>query len=470
MKFFGSLLVVFLLSIRLFSADAYLKNNIIYEGDIAVLVIHLTGKDIKLKRLEEVAGMPIMEHGGKASSKYINGEKIKDIYYEVMFYPKKSLSIPSLEFKVNGKIEKTKPVELRLKKNPNPSIYFQAFLNKDTSYENEIIRFSLQFKYKDKIKFQDIKFIQPDFPGFWLEGVSYSPPEIKGDFIIHQINYFLTPKTVGKLMIGQGTVEAEQDGSETLLTRRNHERSFTSQPLFVTIKPLPVKTNIVGDFTIETFIDKKVINGNEMAHLMVKIKGAGNFNDIEPFVLDLKNATVTTKDPKIDSFPDKETIRGTFMQEFFIGNAKKDLVIPPFKHTAYNLQTKIKKTIQTEPIKIHVNNPIVEVSKRGGKEEIKLQKEKGFHLYSLNIIIGFLLGVVSILLVQFIVKKKSSIKIFKPTNHKTLLQKLFAYKGTDDGVDALIQKLEDNLYKNQKVTISSKEIKNVMKYISSKEN
>jgi hypothetical protein len=468
-KFFGSFFILIFFTLQLFGAHAYLQNKMLFEGDIATLIIHLEGKNVRIKRLYDIAGMPIVEHGGHSDIKYNNGEKIKDIYYEVKFYPKKSMRIPPLEITlVNGEKQKTNPIDVVVQKNPNPSIIFDALLSNDTPFQNEVIKYTLRLKYNEKFDFQDIKFTQPDFPGLWLEAINFSVPETKGDFIIREVNYYLMPKKIGDIHLSEGTVEVEQQGSEKSKVETTHKREFSSKTVSLKVKELPISTNLVGNFKIETIVDKKEIEGNDMVHLILRVKGEGGFSDIEPFSLELDNATVTTKEPQLQISPEKGLIRGIFIQEFFIGNAKGDFIIPAFTLKAYDFLTKKMKTVQSSPFKIHVNNPIIEKEQRGGQEELPISEKKGFQLYSLNLVIGFFIGVIFILVVQFLIKKKSIIRVLQPKNDKILLQKILPHKGTNQYVDVLIEKLEANLYKKQKAKISHAEIKKVLHYIAAK--
>ncbi len=469
MKFIGSFLFIYF-AVNLFGAEAYLKNKTILEGEKATLVIHIKGENIHLKRIYKIAGLSVVDHDGHFETNIINGKKIKDIYYEITFYPKKSMTIPPLEFRVNGKKESTNSVNITVQENPNKPFIFETFANNNSPIKNEIIKFSLRFKYKDKIILKDSKFTKPDFSEFWLEGIRYIPAFREGDYKVLGIDYFLTAKTTGNIEIGKSKFEAIEEASSfgEKVNFSNYKRTFTSKPFKLTINPMPVETDIVGNFSINTIVDKTVIEGNEMVQVFVKVKGKGNFNDIEPFLLNLNNATSTTSDPIIQIYPQNDTMEGSFTQKFYIGNAQGDFIIPPFKLSFYNLQTKSIQTIKSKPISIEVKNPIIKNSIRGGKEEFKTDTKKGSQMYSLNLLIGFLLGIISILILQMIKKKNFSKKIVNPKNHKLLLQKLFAYKGESNNIDLLIEKLESKLYKNQKITISNKEIKNVLKYMANK--
>lgn len=474
MKIFGSIFLFFIYSTQLFGINAYLKEKTIYEGESASLVIHIEAKKINLKKLNDIAGLPIVEHKGESKYKIINGKKIKDIHYEVVFYPKENMIIPPLAFIIDGKREVTKPIKVTLKKNPNNLFTMKAFVNKNNPFQNEIIKYSLHFKYKNDIKLADYKFIKPDFAGFWLESIERLSTKKEGGFTTHRINYYLTAKETGELTIKPGTLEADQKSTFNSLRRYIHTRTFDSNSVSIEVKALPPKIDLLGKFGIKTLVNKNEMEGNGILKLLIKIEGIGNVADIKPFSLNIKEAMITKEEPIIQKYSKNDNISGNFMQYFSITNAKKDFNIPSFELKYYDLNTNSIKTVKSEPIKILVNNPIKDLSLKGGKEELKIEnKEKikeGLEMNIISILLGFLLGATFIISIQTFLKKKKSIKLYKYSNEKVLLQKLFSYKGLSENIDRLIIKLEKKLYLKQKVSISKKEIKIVQKEMVQKNN
>lgn len=485
-KFFGSILCFAIITIKLFSAEAYLLNPNIYEQESATVVIHVKGKEVKLPKIQEIAGLPVVDKGGQRSVQTINGDSINEFHYELTFYPEHTMTIPSFEVVVDGQKESTKPFELVVKEKKDKNFNVEATISKQEALQNEIIKLQVRFKCKETLKVQDIKFTQPDFAGFWVQSMEHIPTYREGEFIVHGMNYYIYPRHSGHLTIAPFKVEATQEIIDTSTSHSNqvnytktHRRNFVSNALSLEVKPLQGKTNLVGDFTLRLSVDKKELEGNEMLYATLKITGEGNFADIEPFVMALSEAVVSTNEPKMRLYTQNEKRQWEFVQRFSIGNAKQDFTIPSFILTFYDPMSNILKTAQSEPMSIHVNNPFIEESFRGGKEEKqsyaqpndKTKKhQKGFHLDSISMIIGFLLGVVCVALMQRFFNKNKLPKLPHFTSHRELLQKLLAYKGENDHIDTLITKLEGNFYCHKNHLISKKEIQIVLKYIAQKEH
>lgn len=486
MKFFGSVLCFAIMTMQLFSAEAYLLNPNIYEQESATVVIHVKGKEVKLPKIQEIAGLPVVDKGGQQSVQTINGDSIKEFHYELTFYPEHTMTIPSFEVVVDGQKESTKPFELVVKEKKNKNFNVEATINKQEALQNEMIQLQVRFKCKETLKVQDIKFTQPDFAGFWLQGIEHMPAYSEGEFIVHGINYYIYPRHSGDLTIAPFKVEATQEITDISTSHSNqvnytktHRRNFVSNSLSLEVKPLQGKTNLVGDFILRLSVDKKELEGNEMLYATLKITGEGNFADIEPFVMALSEAVVSTREPTIRFYTQNEKRQWESIQRFSIGNAKQDFTIPSFILTFYDPMSNILKTAQSEPISIHVNNPFIEESFRGGKEEKQgyeqpndqtKKHQKGFHLDSISMIIGFLLGVLCVALRQRLFNKNKLPKLPHFTSHRELLQKLLPYKGENNHIDALIATLEGNFYCHKNHLISKKEIQMVLKYIAQKEH
>lgn len=483
MKFFGSVLCFVIMTIHLYSAEAYLLNPDIYEQESATVVIHVKGKVVKLPKIEEIAGLPVVDKGGQRSVQAINGDSINEFHYELTFYPEHTMTIPSFDIVVDGQKESTKPFELVVKAKKDKNFTVEATLSKQEALQNEMIQLQVRFKCKETLKVQDIKFTQPDFTGFWVQGIEHIPAYSEGEFIVHGMNYYIYPRHSDHLTIAPFKVEANQEITDTSTSHANypktHHRYFVSNPISLHVKPLQEKTNLIGDFTLRLSVDKKELEGNEILYATLKITGEGNFADIEPFVMALSEAVVSPSEPTIRFYTQNEKRQWESSQRFAIGNAKQDFTIPSFKLTFYDPVNHLLKTAQSEPISIHVNNPFIEESFRGGSEEKQgyeqpndqmKKHQKGFQLDTISIIIGFLLGVVCVILRQQLFNKNKLPKRLHFTSHRALLQKLLAYKGENNRIDTLIAALEGNFYCHQNHRISKKEIQMVLKYIAQREH
>lgn len=474
MKFFGSVLFFVISTVKLLSAEAYLLSENIHEQESATVVIYVKGKEVKLPKIQEIKGLPVVDRGGRQSVQTINGELIKEYHYELTFYPKQTMMIPSFEIIVDGQKEYTKPFELSVKENPKKLFHVDVSLSTLEPLEKEIIKVALRFKCDDTLKLQDIKITQPDFFGFWVQGMESVPTYSEGDTVVHGINYYIYAPHSGRLTIPSIQVEATQLVPDTSTEYSNylksHRRSFESNAFSLHVKPLPVANKLVGDFSLRMLVDKKELTGNEMLTATLKITGEGNFVDIEPFSVELSEAIVYTNEPRIRTYIKEEKKQWEFMQRFSIGNAKEDFTLPSFSLTFYDTQTHTIKTTQSEPILIRVNNPFVEESLKGGVEEKTDENKKykkGFYMESISLIIGFLLGVLCVVLMQMLYKKKNRLKLPHFKNDKLLLQTLLSHKGENRQIDALIHALTNNLYHNESNVISKKEVNLVLKSIES---
>ncbi len=471
MKFIGSLLLLFCLSVELYALKAYPLVSDIYEGESVAVVIHAKGKEVLLPKLNDVAGMKIVDKGGIQRIEKVDGVTIKEFSHYIIFYPTESMMVPSFEVKIDGEKQKTEPFWLEVKKNEQKPFRLEVLTSVEEPVENHVFKLSLRFRSYYKMELRDVKYERPDMAGFWIQGMEYIPAYMDGDYLVQGIDYFLYPQKSGDITIGSAKVEAIQmspdinigEFSTTTNYKRDHSRSFTSEPFSIHVKKHK-GLDVVGNFTIASFVDKKVMNGNESLSVAIRIKGDGNIGDIKPFELKIQEATVLDVEPSSRMYRNGDKSIWEQIQRFSIGNAKGDFTVPSFELHFQDPQTGEKNSVKTEPIPIKVNNPIVEETIKGGNVEIiKTENKEEKDLSWISLFAGFLLGVLCVVAVQKILKYKSAVKLPKYQSDRELLQKLLTYKGEDSRIDGLISALEANLYKGKRNVIPRGEIKKILK-------
>ena len=199
----------------------------------------------------------------------------------------------------------------------------------------------------------------------------------------------------------------------------------------------------MGDFYISINVDKNNIEQNEGVNATIKITGSGNFDDIDAYKLDIKNANIYSDKPVVKSQPTMINIEGEFIQKFSI-SSNEDFSIPSLSITYYDAKNKKVITKKTKPIDIHVKNSVQEkpVLKEAMAKEIIVKKESNY----LNLFLAFIAGILSTLFILFIIKKREY-KLPKFKNDKDRLKILLKRRGESEEIDGQISELENRLYK-----------------------
>ncbi len=155
---------------------------------------------------------------------------------------------------------------------------------------------------------------------------------------------------------------------------RDVQVHLKSTPVKITVDGLPEKdkpeefSGGVGEFSINTKIDKKELNTDEVATLTLTINGSGNLKLIEAPSLKLPNGLSTYDPVIIDTITGRSTtISGSKIITYVISpQAPGDYEIPATDFTYYNSKTNSYVTEHTQPIKIHVTQGKKVVGQQSG--------------------------------------------------------------------------------------------------------
>jgi len=444
MRLLGSL--IFLIN-SLFSAEAFLSKNSIIAGEKVVLVLSAKGKNIKFPEIADIGGYNIVSTGTQESRNNINGVVTRSLEKHYAFLPLQNLDIKPFEIEIDGKKEYTKDLHVEVKKADitNSPFTLEMKIKKDEVMQFEAVPVEFLFKIKENAGAKDLRFTPPKFKNFWVkEGKKSKPKKING-FIIHKMNFFIFPQKSGNFKINParvdiGVVSKSRDIFNMLTNQLNWKTIFSnSVPLYV--EKLE-GTNLYGDFSISFQVDKKEIEANEGVNATLKIIGSGNFDDIESFKLNIKEANIYSDKPTVKSIATLSDVQGEFIQKFSI-SSNKNFIIPAQSITYYDSKTKKIVTKSTKPISLHVKNNTEEkaVQITSAKKELVVKEKKNY----LNLVLAFFVGVIATLIILFFTKKRNY-KLPKFKNDREQLKSLLKKRGESEEVDSQIKKLENKLY------------------------
>lgn len=470
--FMGKFLFLSIICVNLYAVEAYLENKDFKKGDRVRVYVDIIGEDHTFPRIDKLGEYEVVEILKDRKKEQINGKNVKKFRYILSFFPKKSMTIPSFKILLNEKEISTKPIKLNLLNQDEELFIIESKVDKTKVVKNELIKLSFRFKYKQRLKVSNVKIVTPSFNNFWIQGQNRLYTKIEDGIITEGIEYYLYPRKEGSHTLNGIKVIVEQ--KEDVYTEYNRRpevikedksfKSFISKDITIKVNELK-DTPYAGTFKIKTHTSKKQMQGNETINMVLEISGYGNASDIKPFKLDIKNVTIVEDKMEVLAYK-KSKPYWRFFQRVYITRPTDDFIIPAYEFKYYDTKTKQIKIKKTNKVEIKVTNPhIPKVLKGGDIKEIK-DKKKGLILEIINILAGFFVGVLSVLLFQYLKTKKKQKKMYLYKTDKELLNQLLIHKGKDKKIDKIIHKLNDKIYKNQKVTISRKERKFIKKEIA----
>ncbi len=448
MKFIGSILI---LMTSLFSADAFLSKSSVVLGESVVLVLRAEGKDIKFPKLSDVAGFKVARVGQKTSSNYINGTYTSSKEKQYEFLPLKSTDIAPFELEVDGVKQMTKALHVEVKKADmtNSPYTLEMVIKKTDVMQFEGIPVEFIFKIDENVQAKELQFDQPKFSHFWVKEGKKTEPKRRNGFIEQKLNFFIYPQKSGDFTINPasvhiGVVTRSRDVFNMLTNQLNWKRVFSNS------KTLHVSrlegANLYGNFNISLKVDKTNTEQNRGVNATLKITGDGNFDDIEPYKLDINNTSIYSDKPTLNSQASSTSMHGEFIQKFSI-SSNKDFTIPSQSITYYDPKTKKIVTKKTAPITLHVEAQAQEkaVQIKSAKSEVATVKVVERRSSYLELALAFVAGVMITLLV-LLLRRKREYKLPKFKNNKDRLKSLLKQRGESEEIDKQIAELESRLY------------------------
>ena len=468
----GKLLIIGILFLSTLAANvtASLDKIAVYEGDRVTLTLKASGEDIEFPSITNIAGYRVEGTSSARQMSIINGKVTKSETLKYTFRPKKSITIPSFDIKVNSKIEKTKTVKLKVVK-PQASkkgddFIFTLKLSKNKAYVGEAVRATFEFAYKIGTNPLDVKLEKFAPKHFWLKELTNPKPKEKNGYISQTINYLIFPQMAGEQILSNQLIDVATRQRKTNFIVW---KKVLSNRTKIEVLPLPEDLEVQGEYNINASIDKANINANEPVNLTLKIKGFGNIDDIEPFKLVLDDEVVYASKPEIKSLIQDGKYGGEFIQKISI-IADQDFTIPSINFKYFDIKSKSIKEIKTKPYDIKVNSKTKTIPQIQTNEATKtiqlppkviIQKEDSILKY-IYALIGFVLGLV----VFYIFNRKKQVKkddttiqkkIKKAKDDKSLYDILLPHC-QDKNLKNIIKDIEENIYNNGKNKIDKKAI------------
>ena len=392
---------------------AYIDRNKCSIDDIINYKIELQNADsfgdINIDKLSSLFSI-ISGPSQQTSMQWINGSVTNSKTISWTLAPKKTgkIKIPSLDVRIGVKAYKTNQIILQVvgsnKKQSNRDVFITSEIDKEEVYLGEQI--TLTFKLYKKVEISVEPFEIPEFSGFWSEEL-YRPNQIKIDkkIDLNGVRYevgtlykvALFPISGGEYVIESLTMKVQIQKKRS---RRNRDPFF--DPFFnsfftetetkilrsperkIEIKNFPDPrpsgfSGAVGNFKIETFIDRDSTMVNEAITFKVSISGTGN--------LGLFTIPKFKFSDKLDQFPPKETfeknnfrdaLSGVMSWEYIlVPRISGKISIPPIAMSYFDPSIQEWKRISSNSTTIPVskNNNLVFDDSGLSKKEIELLKK-----------------------------------------------------------------------------------------------
>ncbi|AZV46135.1 hypothetical protein C3L23_02280 [Nautilia sp. PV-1] len=471
-------ILLFLIPILMFAyVNVSVNKKTIYPGEEVIFTIEATGNNIKFPAIKNIDGFPVQGTAVTQNITILNGNMQKSVSKSYIFFPTKSVTIPSFTVNVDGKDFKTKSIKITVtkpKESKNGNFKLKLSVNKTKAYIGEPLVFKIKFFQKEGTSPQSIEIQKPNFNNFYTKQIS-KKEYIKKGFDITEYSFLIIPQKAGDYKIGPilakvGYLSKQtpfQDPFFNLMTSTLKYTNIFSNQVDINVSSIPANS-VYGNFKAYFSADKTEVSANEPVKITLNISGCGDFYDLPDFKLNIPNATVYENSPVIKTFIKNDSLCGTYTKEFTLVS-NQSVSIPPIEFKAFDGKL---KTVKTNKLLITVknskNNPPVHTISTHTNQKIIYKTKTNYILLGLVFVIGIIVGILSIYLINL---KSSSnndlIKQIKKADEKELFNLLLEYSYYPE-IEKVLKDLEENIYNNKKNKIDKKKIIKIIKSIIKK--
>ena len=420
------LLGIFLLFLDAGSAEVTVSDKELVKGKSLFLTISIVeeGKNTSLPSIAEIDGVRVENITRTGDFEYVS-IRGKDVmqYLQSMtleLKPQKTLHIPAFTFMVDGQQKSTKEMTILVVKkreylkSKEQEFFLSMKAEKKSVYLGEAFFLTVLFKQKKDVSVMKLEYERAKLKDFFVEQVGKEKRYVKGEYSIRELVYLLQAKRSGNLLLDATTVKVAKRN------RRLQEggwynsvpdwKEVRSQSIDIEVMPLRKKVDILGDFTLKTYLSANEIEANKPLELELTLNGAGSLSDFKGFEYNIDNVTVYSDDAK----EKRSFVNGKLYSSYvksFVFISKNDFVIPAQEFKLFNPKTKDFSLlkIKESKIKVHKSADILDESNETGvsmaEVEALLDDDEDENLDSFNywmLLLAFLLGMLFISLVKFL--------------------------------------------------------------------
>jgi len=193
----GKIIFLTIFSINVFASNVNIKVSapVIYKGDTVSFTITANSSDVVFPNLSNIKGFRIFGTSSSSATYITNNGIEKQISKTYTFKPTKTITIPSFDIEVDGKILKTTSTKISVIK-PSQSKNGDEFIvelkvdkNNLKVGESTILRILIKRRLDSKAN--KLSMDDPKITNFWIKNIESENNYSQGDYIVQEVDYLI---------------------------------------------------------------------------------------------------------------------------------------------------------------------------------------------------------------------------------------------------------------------------------------
>ncbi|WP_457748615.1 BatD family protein [Sulfurimonas sp.] len=440
--------IVLLLFCISFEVHAWVKITApqsIMKTEALEFTLVAKGFVLTFPKIEQIEGYRVKNIQTSSEAVIIDTKKAKKITKIYSFIPDKNVTLPAFTVEVDGKLERTKPLHVTVKKltqTDSPDYKLSMSISNKSLMVGEKLSLHVRLVYKD---LQDYEVISPLFAGFTLHEISDKEyKNNKGEWV-EELEYEIMPQKSGTFVLHPVKADIE------LVFPKYKRRHIYSNALKLVVSPIPQNLSVVGTYKLSASVNSKIVNQNQAVKYTLRLQGSGNVNNFDEFHISIPHAGVYERNTTHVHKNGKD-----IYEKNFAIVSDVNFTIPSVGLQYFDIQEQKIKNLQTQSFTIGVENSVY--------TKKTIQKEK---MTMMEKILYFILGGITMLFVVYIYtmfknttipnkQKELKKELQKIQNKELFFKKVVPFLGKNKTLNRLIYTLEN---------IDNSEFKNIKKEI-----
>lgn len=362
-------------------------------ADFVILTIDVTGaRQIKEPELMGLENFSVISTSKGQNIAIVNGVKSESMTFRYMMVPTRTGTLPigeayihadgqriylkpllieAIDNSVSQSNQQTQSNTVQTASTGNDNFFMEAFVDNKKPYVNEQMIYTIKVFYMGNLNQSNLEL--PDFKDFIVEPLDnirqYASYDQGAYYSVIEQSYALFPNKAGKIIIPparvKGSLVTMKDPLGSIFGNQQVQAIDVKSPE-VTIEvrnPPPAPPgyqNSVGDFQINTEINKTTLEVGETANLKINIWGKGNILNLQSpkFKFDenfKKNFKIYTKEPKPQITEKKDYIFGQVVFNYdIVALNPGSFYIPAAEYAYFNPEDDLYHQLRSSVIDIEV--------------------------------------------------------------------------------------------------------------------
>lgn len=235
--------------------------------------------------------------------------------------------------------------------------FVEAAIDNPTPYQGEQVVYTFRFYQADSL-FDQPTYEPPAFTGFWSDQepqqTEYAVDANGRAYRVTELTTAIFPTVVDQLTIDPARLVIPDD----FFTRGG---TLSTQPITVDVQPLPANapatfTGAVGQFDIQSTVDKTATEVDDTVTLTVQLNGRGNLTTApDPIWNEGPAWRAFDGETAVDTQFSDGVLRGTkTIERVLVPTRGGDHILPAIEYTYFNPETEAYETATTDPIIVAV--------------------------------------------------------------------------------------------------------------------